>query len=438
MPLADLGYDPVTLLARSFPSLSVAQRSVDLSSERAPENTFVVPQPDSSALTSVFDGVTQFTVTVFGLVTGWRGRAAACSELQKLLSLEFAMIFDGDASQSSAWDKNPLSRRQALIAIAALPYGLVAAARHTGTGVVAEEFLPQCTASITACWHLMQGQEFLVVGQSISQYLPALSTLAQQSSLYQQSAAGLASQSHFLLSHLALHNLRFKDRVTHCKQAAEYGRVAGDRCLEVSALCTLADAYFQLGNLPSQLRTYQQAAQMLDGLPLVLQSKVLGGLAHAYAQQGQGQEVARYVGEARVALTPEAHKQQLPLYLAMDYGPVQAMQYEGQAWIDLGDHLGDHAYYQQAANTFQLVRQLPNDLAVPERIRVEIVNQRAMVAVHNGDLDLFRELLIQGAEGAHTLASEKRHQEVVANWKAARKMWPHERRVLELADLLLE
>lgn len=277
-----------------------------------------------------------------------------------------------------------------------------------------------------------------MVEQSLSQCLPALSSLAQQSSPYQQAAAGLVSQGYFLLSHLAMHRLRFQDRVMYCKQAIEYGKVAGDRSLQVSALCTLADAYFQLGNLPFQLQTYQQAAKLLDGLPLVLQSKVLGGLAHAYAQQGLAQEVARYAGEARIVLTQEAQDQQLPLYLEMDYGPVQAMQYEGQAWLDLGDQLGDHSSYQRAADAFQLINHLPGKPAMPERIRVEITNQQALVAVRSSDLDQFRSLLVQGMEGARALASEKRRQEVVENGKAARKTWPQEPHVLELADLLLE
>jgi hypothetical protein len=55
-----------------------------------------------------------------------------------------------------------------------------------------------------------------------------------------------------------------------------------------------------------------------------------------------------------------SYKQQLPLYLEMDYGPVQALQYEGHAWLDLGDHLENQAYYQRAADAFQIVEQLPD------------------------------------------------------------------------------
>lgn len=383
-----------------------------------------------------FDPTTQCMVRIIGLVGQWRGRAVYCAELQALLSQEFTMMVR--TQEQGEQPQGALSRRQALIAIAALPYGLVAAVNRMQSHVVVEEFLPQCTASITACWHLMEGKEFLVVEQSLAQYLPALTALAQQSSPYQRPAAALASQGYFISNHLAMHRLRFRDRVLYSKQAIEYGQLAGDPVLTVSAMATLGDAYHQVGDLSAQLRTYQQAEQQLEGLPLVLQSKVRGGLAHAYAQQGQVEEVTRALGEARVILTPEAQQESLPLYLAMDYGPVHAMQFEQQAWLDLGDRLGESSYYQQAAEAFQVIDTLPDDLAVPERIKVEVINQKTLVAVRQGELEKFSTLLSQGIQGAKELGSDKRREEVIANWKTARKQWPQERQVTELADLLLE
>lgn len=62
----------------------------------------------------------------------------------------------------------------------------------------------------------------------------------------------------------------------------------------------------------------------------------------------------------------------------------------------------------------------------------------ALVALHLGDLAQFRDLSIQGAQGAKTLQSRRRHQEVMSNWREARKVWPREPQLMELADLLLE
>jgi hypothetical protein len=73
----------------------------------------------------------------------------------------------------------------------------------------------------------------------------------------------------------------------------------------------------------------------------------------------------------------------------------------------LGDHLEDQAYSQRAADAFQLVEGLPGDLVIPERMRAEIVNQQALIAVRRGELDLFSSLLVEGVKGARAQASEK-------------------------------
>ncbi|MBO0777239.1 MAG: helix-turn-helix transcriptional regulator [Ktedonobacteraceae bacterium] len=381
--------------------------------------------------------ISEWVVRILSLVNQWRGQAIFCTELQRVLAVEFRM-FDNHHPSSSDTVEATLSRRQALFVIAALPKGLLTTLERSSQkgGLVQEEFLPQCTASITACWYLMQGREFAAVERSLSNYLPLLTSLAQQSSPYQKAAAALASQGHFLMGHLAMHKLQYQERVMHCKQAADYGALAGDRLLQASALATLGDALHQTGQRTAMLHTYQQAAQYVDGVPAVLKSKVLGGLAHAYAQQGNTQEVLRCLDEARVIFSAEP--EEVPLFLSMDYGPFQSIQYEGQTFMDLGDASGNPDYYHQAGSAFAQVAHLPSTLVVPERVRIEIVNQQAQAAIKMGDLQQFRTLLVTGAQGAKTLGSEKRRQEVVANWKAARKVWPHEALVMELADLLLE
>ncbi|MGH2508953.1 MAG: AfsR/SARP family transcriptional regulator, partial [Ktedonobacteraceae bacterium] len=151
---------PVAIVRLSTSTLSCSSLP---SEDIIPERVISQPLPlESSALTNVFDRATQFMVTIFGLANRWQGRAAHCNDLQVLLSQEFAM-FEQDASQPNAGEQHALSRRQALVAIAALPYGALAAARHAGVGLQPEEFLPQSTAAITSCWSIMQNREFTVV-----------------------------------------------------------------------------------------------------------------------------------------------------------------------------------------------------------------------------------------------------------------------------------
>jgi hypothetical protein len=46
--------------------------------------------------------------------------------------------------------------------------------------------------------------------------------------------------------------------------------------------------------------------------------------------------------------------------------------------------------------------------------------------------------VVEGIASAKALNSEARCQEVIANWKEARKMWPHESRMIQMTDVLVE
>ncbi len=337
-----------------------------------------------------------------------------------------------------------LSRREALAALLALPPALLAAVQEPlPPAKVLEEFLPQCAAANIACWHLMRGQDFLSIEQALPQYLRPLEQIAQHPSPYQQTAAYLTSQGYFLLGHIALHRLRLEQRVAGYKHAVEYGKLARDRVSSVSALASLGDAFHQKGQLTEMLQTYQEAAHHLDHeIPAVLRSKVLGGLAHAYAQRGQTQEVLRYLGEARVIFSGES--EEVPIFLKMDYGIVQAIQYEGETFLELGrlyEHTKDltqaNTYYEQAEEALAQSEKLPATTVIPERIRVEIANQRAATALALRDMEQFEKYFLLGANGAKALNSAKRKQEALANWKAARKVWPQEGRIADLAEALM-
>ena len=82
----------------------------------------------------------------------------ACDLLQAFVDREITMF---DSLQTTAQQEAfHLSRRQALITLASLPVML---ATPLPTPLPHEEFLSQCAASITACWHLLSGREFLLI-----------------------------------------------------------------------------------------------------------------------------------------------------------------------------------------------------------------------------------------------------------------------------------
>jgi tetratricopeptide (TPR) repeat protein len=312
------------------------------------------------------------------------------------------------------------------------------------TAVIIEEFLSQCATSVTTCWHLMQGREFALVQQALTRYLPALSSWARQRSSHQQTSAYLASQGCLLMGLLSLHSLpkpqNYQQRLFYCTQAVEYARLSTDPILLIAALLQLANSHYDMGHLEKMLQTYQEAVSALDDfsekyhIPLLLSSKLQAGLAHAYAQHGKVQHALRALGEARELFPHE--QEAAPVFLTTDYGQYSRILFEGRTHLDLEKHAPGDNHPHQAGNALAQIEIVSTNEYIPERHRVEILNQQALAAIKEGKLDEFEKYYLEGARGAQALASEKRRQEAFANWQAARKQWPHERSIVELADVL--
>ncbi|HEU5375734.1 MAG TPA: hypothetical protein VFV38_09865, partial [Ktedonobacteraceae bacterium] len=332
-------------------------------------------------------------------------------------------------------------RRQALVAIAALPYGALAAAKLAGTEIAPEAFLPQATAAITSCWSIMQYRDFAAVKQALSHCLPALSTLAQKFSSYQPVAASLVLQCNLLLGLVALHQQpspqNYRQRLLYCKQATEYIEHVPDPTLRILSLTHLGSAESDLEHIPAMLAAHEEAVHLSNHefVSPMLRRKVFVRLAWAYARAGQVQSAMRYHGELRTSLpTVTEH---VPVYL-QDSGSFFEGLTEAQMFEQLGRQTKTSTYYQRAWTAIEEVERPSSTLLVPERFRLEAINQKALVAVRLGDLEQFMDLSLQGIQGAKALQSEKRRQEIIANWKEARKVWPREPHILELADALVE
>ncbi|MBV9707771.1 MAG: hypothetical protein JO125_10225, partial [Chloroflexi bacterium] len=138
-------------------------------------------------------------------------------------------------------DTTLLSRRMALATLVAMPLMLVPAIlAGQRSPLVLEEFLPECTASISACWHLMMGDGLATVEYALPKYLPLLVALARQPSKYQSIAGYLAAQGSLLMDLVSFHRLRFRQALAYARQSVELARVSGERNLHVYALLFLA------------------------------------------------------------------------------------------------------------------------------------------------------------------------------------------------------
>jgi len=232
-----------------------------------------------------------------------------------------------------------------------------------------------------------------------------------------------------------LHKMHLQQRMVYYKKAVLRARNAEDRALLVKTLTCLGDASYDQKSYDEMLMAYQEAVGFLGEVPRVLQSRVLMGLALAYAQHGRVKEALEALSKARFIYNGEVEN--VPVFLTTNNGLFTSVLFEGWVRLDLDKCYpqGDHSTY--AAKALAQIDLFAENAFVPERIQLEILNRRAQAEVALGNLDGFYAYTVQGIHGVKQLGSEKRRHEVVTNYRAARDKWPNEPLVQEVADLLL-
>lgn len=364
------------------------------------------------------------------LVNQWSGYALHCDELQERLSTPMSQLDERQPGHNL--DNYQLSRRQALIGIAALALTLLASGQRERQPVrFAEEFLPQCAAGIMACRQLMKGQDFFPAEQMLAQYLPMLETLMQQPSNYQSVAAYLALQCYIFSGILAGHQLHWDERVQYCKQAIRYRELTNDQSLSMTISIQLANTYSQLIRPEEALQTYQEAFPAIAHVSPLTQSNFYVKLAIVHALLRQEREARAYVEQAN-ALFP-AHPKQDRSFLYADFGPSSSSLSEGIMLLELSRR--GLVKPQEVWDAFTRAEGLAPGMS--HRVQIEIINRQTETAIVMGDLDRFCMYLQRGIEGAIRLESAKRRQEAVENYWQARQQWPHEQRVKDLAELFI-
>jgi DNA-binding SARP family transcriptional activator len=419
-----------SLFATSSPSVVSSQQRIIVATEpvgippaSAPDARQEQPQP-----ARWFDSK---RASIAILLEQWQGHAAHCDELESLIDQELCM-FDRVKSLYAP-ETYQLSRREALAALLALPPALLAAAQEPlPPAKVMEEFLPRCAAAIVACRHLMNGDSFALVEAELPRYLPTLEELAKQPSRYQRIAAYLAAQGYLIAALLALHRYHIVASETYYKSALAYSHVAQDPNLEVAALKQFATRLLEDHRADEALALYQQASSISTN-PRYKVSPRLNAL------------ILLGVASAQVQLTKKAEKN-VEAYFDRAQQIFQTTPRTSLPYVDLSIHhlflwkglsQTEYGQYQEAMNTFVQTEASSSAESISERTRLEIVNHQAATALALRDMEQFEKYFLLGANGAKALNSAKRKQEALLNWKAARKVWPHEGRIADLAETLM-
>ncbi len=325
-----------------------------------------------------------------------------------------------------------LSRRQMLLTIAMLPLPLLPAFQRYPSSTAMEAFLVSCSASLSACWQVSREFDIGSVYTCLSHYLPPLVTIMNESRTHQKRAAHLAAQAMLLQTIVGRHLKNLHVAEIFCKQALVYSQCAEDPLLHVIILRHLAMIYYYAKRHTEELALYEQMKPFLvtDTLPALVRSFLYAGLAGVQALNQQ-QEAFTSLHLARETFLLQPAHDPGPLYIDYDYS--QVVLSEGLAYYDLGR-------YQEALDTFLQVEHFPAQIPLAERGRLEFLNCQARTILRfpsrDRDMEQCVEYWSAAIHGSLALKSKQRYDEAVQIYELMDFLWPHEKRIKALRELL--
>lgn len=284
---------------------------------------------------------------ILHMISGWSSQQRlCCNEIQATIDKEIKML-DETLHQQHTSKELRVSRRQALTIIAALPTALLIGERNLGqtTTVMPEEFLPQSAASITACWHLLQGDGLAEVEQILPKFAPILTNLTEQASKHQQMVAYLAAQANILQAIIAMHRLNIPWREKYCWEAIKCGYLSKENRLTAAALMYLGYTYsfcYRPQRPQQAIQTFLEALRVLGNEDCLLKSDIAMGLAEAYAQCRDEGKALEYLTIAQNCFPtyPESD----PSFLYAECGLNTLYQWEGKMYLGLAEYYPDKSY----------------------------------------------------------------------------------------------
>lgn len=409
------------------------------------ERALVLPRAGdalASLNSGAIDCTTWFAVRqaeILDLIEQWKGQALRCDELQVQLHFLLAALNERQPGQNQA--AHTYSRRQVLLGIAALALPLLVSGREIPRlSLFAEEFLPQCAAAIMACRQLMKGDDFFQAESILAQYLSALEVFIREPTPYQPVAARLAMQCAIFAGILASHHLAWTANRQCYEHGIQYGQLSQDQSLQTTVRVKLASTFFYLTNPSANpiraLDIYQKTISLVEGSSPLTRSSFYVKLAGSYAQNRCEHEAREKLANGYSCFP--AHPEHDPAFLYADFGPSSLILWEGLTLLELA-HYG-YARPQEAWDAFAQTdgtNQKIKTSEATERGRAEIINHQAGTAIVMKDLDLFCACLQKGVESARKLGSAMRSQEAAHYYWQARKQWPHEQRIKDMAELFI-
>jgi tetratricopeptide (TPR) repeat protein len=204
---------------------------------------------------------------------------------------------------------------------------------------------------------------------------------------------------------LSAHKLDFVAKESYCLQAIEYAKLAKDRNAQASAMVQLAVAYYYYNRPEKALDVYEEALLYISQLTPLMQSRVYMGAAEAFGKNERIQEALRYIGLAYGSFPQKPEND--PSYRYADFGLFALLEHDGLIHLSVGQP-------REALNAFAQTEGKQSIRAIPERIRLEMVNYQAEAAIDSNDQERYVQYLEEGITGAVAINSQKRLNEVIS------------------------
>jgi tetratricopeptide (TPR) repeat protein len=296
-----------------------------------------------------------------------------------------------------------------------------------GTDIEAE--LVDAEADIAMCWRLMRGSEAGAAEPLLFTRLGPIEALAESAAHnhapFSAKLRRLASEGRMLAALAAVLRCDYAAALESNRRAVVHAEQVGDVNLQVAALKHLATRYQDVGYPVRTLQVYQEALRYQDRASPLLRSRTHLGLALAYAKLGDERSSLTHLQTAEDEFP--ARFADDPAFSYADCGPSSLNHYGGLIQLSRG-------HPRAAWDTFEQLKEL-SGVPVPERTVLEILNCQAEAAVAWRDLELACSHVEAAAQGATSLRSEMRFQEVRQIFDQMRVVWPEERRVRSLEAL---
>jgi transcriptional regulator with XRE-family HTH domain len=345
-------------------------------------------------------------------------------------------------TMSASNEKYLITRREALRRLAIFPF---ATSLPVSTVEIAmrrpvEEIITKCAAGIMACWELSKSTEkedLVLAFHAASAYIAPLKDVIKNSSRYLEDAKNVLAQCYLFKMVLGWHMEGLEKAMEYARQAMVYSEETDDIALRATIHTQLSWLYYYTNKYSSKaLDEIQNAAHLLKmsdkPLPPNLYSSVQSTLAIRQAMHGDRQQA---ITSLRLA---HEHFFQPPVdrkFIYIDYEQASLILEDGMVHANMSLH-------QAALNSFaQLVD--PNTLAskmpVAERVRVEVLNNQAMVLLKSPERDM--EQVIKtwtvSIHEAIKLQSTQRFNEALVVYEMMQTAWPGEQCIEELRELIM-